>query len=129
MRFTHTFAGAREVSSIGFDTMTGFAILLVEGKLWRLEPSNPEAPVEMPVKGKITAPIVAVDAGVVLYAQGRSLYRLNLATYESELLAEMPRKIDHIAARQIERVYVACAADLYRISVPAVPTGRPRTQQ
>ena len=129
MRFTHTFAGAREVSSIGFDTMTGFAILLVEGKLWRLEPSNPEAPVEVPVKGKITAPIAALGGSVVLYAQGRSLYQLSLTTNRSELVAEMPRKIDHIAARGLERVYVACAADLYRISLPALPSGGAATQQ
>jgi hypothetical protein len=115
--YSHSFPDAGTVSSLVYDPKSGRAAFLVDGMLWLFDPATRTLIGQEPVIAeKVTSHRIAVWEGRVFYGLAATLQALDLATGGSERVTTLPAKIDQIAVSPRGRLYVTCAADLYRIS-------------
>jgi hypothetical protein len=117
---THRLEGApiefkegHQVGPIVLDAKTKRLALIVGGALKVFDTVSREL-VKLPAEVRASA-IVAPGKGSVLAASEKQVLRIDLHTFKSRIVAELPDSVDTMAVDSRGTIYVTCGADLYRL--------------
>jgi outer membrane protein assembly factor BamB len=112
--FQHEFEGASGVRTFWLDAKTRRLAFSVDGKLRLFDTAKRELlpPSDAP---RVGSPIVGLGDGKGYYASGKQVVQLDLATYKTEVVAELPAAASHVAVHRDGTLFAWCGVDVYRV--------------